>query len=113
MNTPTIPRLVQEDNEPQTYSSLKINSVPQGLNEDSFCIDLKGNNQGESKRSRREVSERKRNYDLPRRLWKEYEDKAIVSLVKQYGIKNWSLVSHKLQEDYKIFGRSGKQCRER
>lgn len=48
-----------------------------------------------------------------RRLWNDTEDEAIVTLVRQYGIKKWTLIAHKLQEQFHISGRSGKQCRER
>jgi hypothetical protein len=48
-----------------------------------------------------------------RRLWSEEEDKAIRRLVEQYGLRQWTLVSKKLQCRYGIEGRSGKQCRER
>ena len=48
-----------------------------------------------------------------RRLWTKEEDEAITQLVRQYGIRKWTLISKKLQERYGIHGRSGKQCRER
>lgn len=48
-----------------------------------------------------------------RRLWNNDEDEAITSLVDKYGIRRWTLISKKLQEEYGINGRSGKQCRER
>lgn len=48
-----------------------------------------------------------------RRLWREEEDEAILNLVRENGIKKWTLISRKLSEDYGINGRSGKQCRER
>ena len=41
------------------------------------------------------------------------EDKAIKELISNYGVKKWTLVAKKLAEDFKIKGRSGKQCRER
>ena len=48
-----------------------------------------------------------------RKLWNDEEDEAILSLVKVYGIRRWTLISKKLQENFHIHGRSGKQCRER
>ncbi len=48
-----------------------------------------------------------------RRLWNDDEDDAIIRLVDKYGIRKWTLISRKLQEEYQIHGRSGKQCRER
>eukprot|EP00826_Nyctotherus_ovalis_P041489 TRINITY_DN4180_c0_g1_i4.p3 TRINITY_DN4180_c0_g1~~TRINITY_DN4180_c0_g1_i4.p3 ORF type:complete len:134 (+),score=37.62 TRINITY_DN4180_c0_g1_i4:175-576(+) len=48
-----------------------------------------------------------------RQLWKAEEDDAIASLIREHGTKKWTLVARKLQEEYKIYGRTGKQCRER
>lgn len=48
-----------------------------------------------------------------RRLWNEEEDLAITALVQRYGFKKWTLISRKLREEYSIYDRSGKQCRER
>lgn len=47
-----------------------------------------------------------------RRLWTQEEDDTITRLVKEYGIRKWTLISKKLKQ-YGIYGRSGKQCRER
>ena len=41
------------------------------------------------------------------------EDQAIRCIVEQLGTKHWSDISQAMQERYKLFGRSGKQCRER
>jgi hypothetical protein len=48
-----------------------------------------------------------------RRAWSEIEDKAIKELVEKYGIRKWTVVAQKMEEVYKLIGRSGKQCRER
>jgi hypothetical protein len=48
-----------------------------------------------------------------RRHWSQEEDNAIMKLIKQYGIKKWSLIARNLEADFGIAGRSGKQCRER
>ncbi|CAK76218.1 unnamed protein product (macronuclear) [Paramecium tetraurelia] len=48
-----------------------------------------------------------------RKAWNQKEDLAILHLVKQYGIKKWTTVAEKMKEIYGLFGRSGKQCRER
>ncbi|CAD8052314.1 unnamed protein product [Paramecium sonneborni] len=48
-----------------------------------------------------------------RKAWNQKEDMAILQLVKQYGIKKWTIVAEKMKEVYGLFGRSGKQCRER
>jgi hypothetical protein len=64
--------------------------------------------QRKSKAKRRSESSR-----FTRRLWNAEEDSAISSLVSEHGIKKWTLISKKLNEDYGIKGRSGKQCRER
>jgi hypothetical protein len=55
----------------------------------------------------------KKGKSFTRRLWNKEEDNVILKLVKEYGTKKWTLISKKLQEVYKIYGRSGKQCRER
>lgn len=51
--------------------------------------------------------------NFKRRLWTIEEDQAITSLVEQHGMRKWTLISKKLQEKFHIYGRSGKQCRER
>mmetsp|Transcript_27366 Transcript_27366/g.49257 ORF Transcript_27366/g.49257 Transcript_27366/m.49257 type:complete len:249 (+) Transcript_27366:95-841(+) len=48
-----------------------------------------------------------------RRPWNPTEDCAIVELVELYGTKQWTVISDRLQVDFGIKGRSGKQCRER
>lgn len=48
-----------------------------------------------------------------RRVWSKEEDEAIKILVAQYGTKSWSLIAEHIIKDHKIYGRSGKQCRER
>jgi hypothetical protein len=48
-----------------------------------------------------------------RRAWSEIEDKAIKELVEKYGIRKWTVVAQKMEEVYRLIGRSGKQCRER
>lgn len=48
-----------------------------------------------------------------RRLWDKTEDEAIIRLVRRHGTRKWALISRKLKEKYHIYGRSGKQCRER
>lgn len=50
---------------------------------------------------------------LDRRPWTEDEDVAIRNLVSVYGTKKWSMISDKLETDYSVKGRTGKQCRER
>ena len=48
-----------------------------------------------------------------RRLWEDFEDKAVRDLVGKYGVKKWVLIAKKLEEMYNIKDRNGKQCRER
>lgn len=54
---------------------------------------------------------RKQRYS--RKLWSEEEDEAISQLVEAYGTRRWTYIAKKLQESFHVFGRSGKQCRER
>ncbi len=62
---------------------------------------------------KRKAKEKRKYGSFTRRLWSDAEDEAIIKLVKKYGIRKWTLISRKLQEEYEIYGRSGKQCRER
>lgn len=64
-------------------------------------------------KNKRRSKERRKHKAFTIRLWRDKEDKAITELVKKYGEKKWMLISRKLEEEYKIYGRSGKQCRER
>lgn len=41
------------------------------------------------------------------------EDDAIIALVKEYGTKDWTLISKLVKQKYGIKKRSAKQCRER
>jgi len=62
---------------------------------------------------RRRAKDKRKYGSFTRRLWDSEEDQAIIKLVKKHGIRKWTLISRKLQEEYQIHGRSGKQCRER
>eukprot|EP00359_Climacostomum_virens_P007823 CAMPEP_0204909476 /NCGR_PEP_ID=MMETSP1397-20131031/8199_1 /ASSEMBLY_ACC=CAM_ASM_000891 /TAXON_ID=49980 /ORGANISM="Climacostomum Climacostomum virens, Strain Stock W-24" /LENGTH=233 /DNA_ID=CAMNT_0052079329 /DNA_START=28 /DNA_END=726 /DNA_ORIENTATION=- len=48
-----------------------------------------------------------------RRPWTPDEDRAIARLVYENGTKHWTVISDKLNKEYSIKGRTGKQCRER
>lgn len=48
-----------------------------------------------------------------RRVWTKEEDEAIRALVERHGKRSWAVVEEQLATQYSIFGRSGKQCRER
>ena len=48
-----------------------------------------------------------------RKLWSEEEDCAVRKLVSKYGVRKWALISKKICEQFHIYGRTGKQCRER
>ena len=61
----------------------------------------------------RQTRKRIRSIPFTRRLWTPSEDDAIKALVLEYGVKKWTLISQRLQQEYRIHGRSGKQCRER
>ena len=65
------------------------------------------------KRKGRRIVTKEGQSNFKRRLWTREEDEAITSLVKHYGVRKWTLISRKLQEKYHIYGRYGKQCRER
>lgn len=63
--------------------------------------------------AKKKTKAQKKHRIFTRRMWSDSEDKAISELVTKYGIRRWTLVSQRLQDDYRIYGRSGKQCRER
>lgn len=65
------------------------------------------------KQSARKENNESQNIRFTRRLWTDEEDVAITALVQRHGIRKWTLISRKLQDQYAIYGRSGKQCRER
>ena len=48
-----------------------------------------------------------------RKHWMKEEDNAIVELVREYGTKDWTLISKMIKQKYGINKRSAKQCRER
>jgi hypothetical protein len=48
-----------------------------------------------------------------RKLWTKSEDVAIIKLVKEIGECNWGFIAERMNTDYQIKGRTGKQCRER
>ena len=48
-----------------------------------------------------------------RQPWTPEEDSAISSLVSLLGTKKWSYIAQRMQVDFSLPGRSGKQCRER
>ena len=41
------------------------------------------------------------------------EDNAIRELVARYGTRSWSIIAEHIVSDHDIWGRTGKQCRER
>lgn len=41
------------------------------------------------------------------------EDDAFLAIIEEVGILHWSLIAYRLNSDYGIAGKSGKQCRER
>eukprot|EP00826_Nyctotherus_ovalis_P001557 TRINITY_DN10255_c0_g1_i4.p3 TRINITY_DN10255_c0_g1~~TRINITY_DN10255_c0_g1_i4.p3 ORF type:complete len:131 (+),score=29.84 TRINITY_DN10255_c0_g1_i4:162-554(+) len=67
---------------------------------------------GKPEQKRKSKTARK-NKAFTRQLWRNEEDDAIATLVRQHGIKKWTLIARKLQDEYKIYGKTGKQCRER
>ena len=48
-----------------------------------------------------------------RKPWCTFEDDAIRTLVLSSGTQQWALIAKRLESEYFIKGRSGKQCRER
>ena len=93
-------------------SHLIYNSKP-NLQEESGNIQVLTEEDSQKDNTNEESSSMKKEGVFTRRLWSSDEDKAILKLVKKYGTKRWTLISKKLQDVYKMHGRSGKQCRER
>jgi hypothetical protein len=50
---------------------------------------------------------------IDKRAWTPEEDRLLKHVFETSGLTKWSLIAHRLQEDHSIFGRTGKQCRER
>jgi Myb-like DNA-binding domain len=50
---------------------------------------------------------------LKRKPWCSIEDEAIRALVVSSGTQQWAVVARRLETEFNIKGRSGKQCRER
>ena len=46
-----------------------------------------------------------------RKPWTEEEDKILKYLREEEKMKKWSHIARKMDEEYKMFGRNGKQCR--
>lgn len=55
----------------------------------------------------------KNNFGKKRRPWTLMEDKAIKDLVREMGTQEWAHVAERLNSNFSLPGRSGKQCRER
>jgi hypothetical protein len=62
---------------------------------------------------RRIRSSQKENLSQKRRPWTSKEDEAIKLLVRENGVKQWTLIAENLCKKFNIIGRTGKQCRER
>ena len=48
-----------------------------------------------------------------KRPWTEEEDAHLKHVYMTSGLVKWSQIARKLQEDFGVKGRNGKQCRER
>ena len=53
------------------------------------------------------------NLPTKRKHWSTEEDQAIIALVSQTSDCKWTEIAHRLESEFSISGRSGKQCRER
>jgi hypothetical protein len=90
----------------------KLNKITNSMVEDKNSL-IDTSKPHKKRQTKRKPKEKRKLKTFTRRLWGDEEDKAIAKLVKKYGIKKWTLISRKLQEEHQIYGRSGKQCRER
>lgn len=48
-----------------------------------------------------------------RKPWSEEEDAVLKFLKEEVKIAKWSHIARKMAEEHSMFGRNGKQCRER
>ncbi len=48
-----------------------------------------------------------------RRMWSPEEDHTLRLLREEKSLKKWSVIARKMETDYNLPGRTGKQCRER
>lgn len=46
-------------------------------------------------------------------MWTQEEDRVLRLFKEERGEKKWSLIARKMQQEFEIEGRTGKQCRER
>lgn len=50
---------------------------------------------------------------MERRPWTPYEDQVLKNLFEKVRLNKWSLIARRMEEEFKLAPRSGKQCRER
>jgi hypothetical protein len=50
---------------------------------------------------------------MERRPWSAEEDQILKDLFEKVKLNKWSLIARRMEEEYQMGGRSGKQCRER
>ncbi|XAR60720.1 hypothetical protein NMG60_11034201 [Bertholletia excelsa] len=74
--------------------------LPESLNEEADS-EVRSSGKGGVKRGKDQPS------NVIKGQWTEEEDRKLVKLVKQYGVKKWAQIAEKM------VGRAGKQCRER
>lgn len=50
---------------------------------------------------------------MERRPWSAEEDQILKDLFEKVKLNKWSLIARRMEEEYQMGGRTGKQCRER
>ena len=48
-----------------------------------------------------------------RKIWTQEEDRVLLEIIQVRKIKKWSAIARCMETEYNLFGRTGKQCRER
>lgn len=48
-----------------------------------------------------------------RKVWTEEEDKVLKLLKEERGEHKWARIARVMEQEFGLFGRTGKQCRER
>lgn len=110
-NPPVISSITEDQPDKKPVIQTNEEAIESDKIEDDNNSEFSDESDCEIRRSGRK--RRSRGSTFTRKLWNDEEDDAILSLVQTYGIRRWTLISKKLQENYHIHGRSGKQCRER
>eukprot|EP00347_Sterkiella_histriomuscorum_P022152 403331496 len=104
---------IKEEEDKNKSQSIRYDSIShQDLNAEEDSSDSQEEEVGGSDQDPNQELGRRPNKAGSRKLW-SVSDEAIENLVDKFGTKRWTYIAQKLRDDFKIQGRTGKQCRER